>query len=177
MLHVSGILDEQPLEALAATGCHLGTLHPLQAIARAEWAPDRLRGALAAITGDARAAEVAMAIAERIGMVPVVINPGVKAKYHAAAVIASNFTVVLAAVAEQLFLECGFDEATARQGLGRLMEGTLENVGAVGPTAALTGPVVRGDEDTLSRHRAVLPEKLRALYRALGAVAREIGGT
>lgn len=175
VLHVSGILDEAPLDSLKGTGCHLGTFHPLQAIARAEWAPERLRGALAAITGDRRAAEVGMAIAERIGMVPVVIEPTVKAKYHAAAVIASNFTVVLAAVAEQMFLECGFDEATARQGLGRLMEGTLENVRAIGPQAALTGPVVRGDEETLSKHRAVLPEKWRAVYRALGAVAREIG--
>lgn len=175
VLHVSGILDEGPLESLKGTGCHLGTLHPLQAIARAEWAPDRLRGALAAITGDGRAAEVATTIAKRLGLIPIVIDARVKPRYHAAAVIASNFTVVLAAVAEQMFFECGFDEATARLALGRLMEGTLENVRAIGPKAALTGPVVRGDEETLSKHRAVLPEKWRALYRALGAVAREIG--
>ena len=175
VLHLSGILDEAPLRALEVTGAALGTMHPLQAMAAAETAAERLIGALAAITGDPRATKAAREIAESLAMVPVVIDTKVKAKYHAAAVIASNYLVVLAAVAEQLMVECGFDEETARRGLGRLMEGTLQNVARAGPRQALTGPVVRGDEETLSKHREVLPPRVLELYRALGAMAREMG--
>lgn len=175
VLHLSGLLDRAPLECLMPTGASLGTFHPLQAIAIPKAAPQRFRGALAVLTGDERATSVSHEIAQTLGMVPVVINREVKAKYHAAAVIASNFTVVLAAVAEQLFLDCGFDEETARKGLARLMEGTLENVAEMGPQAALTGPVVRGDEETLNKHRQVLPKRLLEMYRAVGAVARQVG--
>jgi predicted short-subunit dehydrogenase-like oxidoreductase (DUF2520 family) len=101
-----------------------------------------------------------------------------KAAYHAAAVFASNYFVVVEAVAHRLLQRAGVPRAAAWRALRPLVEGTLENL-ARGPAAALTGPVVRGDVTTIRRHRAALPAADEALYRALGrgalALAREGG--
>jgi len=170
VLHLSGLLDTAPLEALRASGAALGVLHPLQAIAQPDAAPVRLRGALAALSGDERAVRAAAELAESIGLRPVRVAGDAKARYHAAAAIASNYLVVLAAVAERLMEDAGLATGDARAGITALMEGTLANVAADGP-AALTGPIVRGDVATVRAHLTVLPADLRALYCALGQVA------
>jgi predicted short-subunit dehydrogenase-like oxidoreductase (DUF2520 family) len=170
VLHLSGMLDESALAPLRAAGAALGCLHPLQAIAQPESAPEQLRGALAAITGDARAVETATAIARSLGMRPVALDGNAKPRYHAAAAIASNYLVVLAAVAERLMTEAGLPPAEARAGIAALMEGTIANVRAEG-VAALTGPIVRGDLETVRAHLAVLPPDLQNTYRLLGGAA------
>lgn len=170
VLHLSGILDESPLAALRATGAALGCWHPLQAIAQPQDAPERLRGALAALTGDPAAVARAEALAQDLGMRPVVLAGAAKRPYHAAAAIASNYLVVLAAMAERLMTEAGVDPVAARHGIATLMGGTLANVRVAGG-AALTGPIVRGDVETVRAHLAVLPDELRDAYRALGRAA------
>lgn len=170
VLHLSGLLDETPLAPLRPSGAALGCLHPLQAIARPEAAPERLRGAVAVLTGDARAVEVGAQLARSVGMRPVSLAGSAKARYHAAAAMASNYLVVLASVAERLMAEAGVAPADARGGIATLMEGTLANVRAQGG-AALTGPIVRGDVETVRAHLATLPPALQNVYRALGLVA------
>jgi predicted short-subunit dehydrogenase-like oxidoreductase (DUF2520 family) len=170
VLHLSGMLDETALAPLRTTGASLGCLHPLQAISQPERAPDRLRGALAALTGDARAVEIGAALARSMGMLPVVLAGAAKPRYHAAAAIASNYLVVLAAVAERLMTEAGLPQEEARAGVAALMDGTLANVRIEGPSA-LTGPIVRGDVETVRAHLAVLPPDLQSLYRVLGRAA------
>jgi len=172
VFHLSGLLDEAPLASLRPTGAALGCFHPLQAIARPEAATERLRGAIAALTGDARAVEVGTGLARSIGMRPVRLAGTAKPRYHAAAAIASNYLVVLAAVAEQLMIEAGMAGADARAGIATLMEGTVANVRAQG-AAALTGPIVRGDVDTVRTHLAILPPPLQNVYRSLGLAALE----
>jgi predicted short-subunit dehydrogenase-like oxidoreductase (DUF2520 family) len=170
VLHLSGLLDETPLAALRGTGAALGCLHPLQAIARPEVAADRLRGAIAALTGDARAVAVGRTLAERLGMRAVEVAPAAKVRYHAAAAIASNYLVVLTAVAERLMLEAGIEPDAAREGVATLMRGTLANAREAG-AAALTGPIVRGDVETVRAHLRVLPSELKVIYRSLGHAA------
>jgi predicted short-subunit dehydrogenase-like oxidoreductase (DUF2520 family) len=170
VLHLSGMLDETALAPLGPTGAALGCLHPLQAITQPEHAPDRLRGALAALTGGARAVETGGTLARSMGMRPVVLAGASKPRYHAAAAIASNYLVVLAAVAERLMTEAGLPQAEARAGIAALMDGTLANVREEG-AAALTGPITRGDLETVRAHLAVLPPDLQNTYRALGLAA------
>ena len=170
VLHLSGMLDEAPLAALRPSGAALGCFHPLQAIARPEEAAARLRGALAALTGDAPAVAAGERLATSLGMRPVRLPGAAKPRYHTAAAIASNYLVVLAAAAEQLMIEAGLDPAVARDGVAALMAGTLANARADG-AAALTGPIVRGDVATVRAHLAVLPPELQDLYRALGRAA------
>lgn len=174
VLHLSGLLDHAILHPLAQHGAALGSLHPLQAISEPEAAPERLRGALAAIEGDDRAVAAAIDLASSIGLVPVPIGRAGKVRYHAGAVVASNYLVVLAAFAERLFGNAGLPDGAARAGVGALMRGTLENVGREGPLAALTGPIVRGDADAIRRHLAALDPGSARLYRALGRAALDL---
>lgn len=170
VLHLSGVMDKGVLAPLKSTGAALGSLHPLQSLRDPETAPDRIKGAFAAVEGDDHAIEMATSLARTIGLRPIVIPSDKKPLYHAAAVIASNYLVVIAAVAERLMQEVGLSEQEAREGLGMLLAGTAANVRAMGP-AALTGPVVRGDAETVRRNLEVLPADVRDMYRALGRVA------
>lgn len=170
VLHLSGMLDHTVLASLRETGAALGSLHPLQAIADPARTPERLQGALAVIEGDARAVETGRALATDLGMVPVPLQGGDKVRYHAGAVIASNYLVVLEAYAERVFAGAGLPADAARDGLTALMRGTLDNVAAQGG-AALTGPIARGDVETVRRHLDTLSGDERLLYHALARAA------
>lgn len=174
VLHLSGVHGREVLEALAPTGAALGSLHPLQSLSDPASAPERLRGALAAIEGDARAVRAALALARDVGLEPVALEAGAKARYHAAAVFASNFVVALAAVAERLFCEAGLTEEAARKAVGTLLGGTVAGIRAAGPAGALTGPVARGDVETVKLHLAALEEPRARLYRLLARAALEL---
>jgi predicted short-subunit dehydrogenase-like oxidoreductase (DUF2520 family) len=174
VLHVSGVLDRSALEVLEPTGAALGSLHPLQALSDPTTSPDRLRGAVAAVEGDPRALECATALARSVGLIPFTLPPGAKGRYHAGAVMASNYLVVLAALAERLFAAAGMPEEVRLGGLAALMDGTLANVRTEGPLQALTGPVVRGDTETIRRHLKLLSPSDAALYRALGRGALDL---
>jgi predicted short-subunit dehydrogenase-like oxidoreductase (DUF2520 family) len=174
VLHLSGVHGREVLQALAPTGAALGSLHPLQSLSDPASAPERLRGALAAIEGDARAVGVASALAREVGLEPVALEAGAKARYHAAAVFASNFVVALAAVAERLFREAGLAEEAARRAVEALLGGTAANIRAAGPEAALTGPVARGDVETVKLHLAALEEPRARLYRLLSRAVLEL---
>jgi len=173
VLHLSGVLDRAALRPLASIGAGLGSFHPLQTVAEPAAAPDLLRGAYAGIEGDERALAAGERLAAMLGMRAVRLAPGAKPAYHAGAVIASNYAVALAAVAERLARRAGVPAADARSLYLPLMRGTLANL-ALGPASALTGPIRRGDEATVRRHLAALSAEERRLYRELGLVTVEL---
>jgi predicted short-subunit dehydrogenase-like oxidoreductase (DUF2520 family) len=174
VLHLSGALSKEALQALAASGAALGSLHPLQTLSDPATAPERLKGAVATVEGDAPAVEAATRLARDVGLVPVPIPSDQKPGYHAAAVFASNFVVALAGVAQRLFVKAGLPEEVARNALTALMAGVLENVRAAGPAGALTGPVARGDVETIRRHLDALQDTDAELYRALSRAALDL---
>ena len=167
VLHLSGALGRDALRALASCGAALGSLHPLQSLSDPATAPQRLNGPVAAVEGDARAIVVATALARGLGMDPVPIAEAAKPSYHAAAVVAANFLVTLAATSQRLFVRAGLPPDGATRALATLMQGTLDNVRAAGPAGALTGPVARGDIETIRRHLAALDGADAELYRTL----------
>jgi predicted short-subunit dehydrogenase-like oxidoreductase (DUF2520 family) len=136
VLHLSGLLDRLALHALASSGAALGSFHPLQSVADPLTAPERLRGAFAGVEGDEAAVQAAERLAARLGMTPVRLAAGAKAASHAGAVMASNYLVVLAAVAEQLARSAGVPDSHASALYLPLMQGTVANL-ALGPAAAL----------------------------------------
>ena len=154
--HTSGAT---PLSALAGSGGEAFGLHPLQSFPAAPEADplSAFAGAGCAVGGtSARAAAVAGALARRLGMEPFALADESRAAYHAAASTASNFLVTLEDAAEQLAGHAGLPPATARRVLEPLVRTTVANWAALGPEAALTGPVARGDEATvLGQRRAV----------------------
>jgi len=119
---------------------------------------------------DDRALQQGERLAATLGMRTVRLGPGAKPAYHAGAVIASNYAVVLAAVAEELALAAGVPPADAARLYLPLMRGTVANL-SLGTAAALTGPVRRGDEATVRTHLAALGSRERLLYQALGREA------
>ncbi len=178
VLHLSGLLDRTALRPLASTRAGLGSFHPLQSVADPVAAPERLRGAYAALEGDERAVAAGEDLAAVLGMHRLRLAPGTKPAYHAGAVITSNYVVVLASLAERLAREAGVPPADAVRLYLPLMQGTVANL-SLGPAAALTGPIRRGDVATIRRHLAVLDPGQRLVYRTLGLaavpLAREAG--
>jgi predicted short-subunit dehydrogenase-like oxidoreductase (DUF2520 family) len=174
VLHLSGVQGQEALAPLVASRAALGSLHPLQTISDPERAPERLRGAWAAVEGMPRAQAAAEGIARALGMRPFRITAKAKAIYHAGAVFASNYFIVVEAVAQRLLRHAGLSDAEAWQALRPLVEGTLENLEHGEPKDALTGPVARGDDITIRRHLESLTKDDAALYRALGRAALEL---
>jgi predicted short-subunit dehydrogenase-like oxidoreductase (DUF2520 family) len=97
-----------------------------------------------------------------------------RALYHAAAVFGSNYVDVLLGEGVRLLQSAGWSEKEATSGLLALAEGTLASVRKQGVVSALTGPVRRGDANTVRRHLASLSGPAADLYRMLGLIALEI---
>ena len=149
--HTSGAT---PLSALAHAGVPAFGLHPLQSFAHPNV---RFEGAGAAVAGTTpEALAFATELAERLGMKPFEIDDDGRAAYHAAASVASNFLVTLEAAAEAIAAGAGLGRDEARELLAPLIRQTAENVAELGPEAALTGPVARGDEATVEAQRAAV---------------------
>ena len=175
LVHTSGALGPEVLEAAMAAGTQSGTFHPLVAFADVDRALAALPGSTVAIEADPQLGALLAGLAEAIGAVPVRLAPGSKAAYHAAAVLAAGGLVALLDAVTHLGAVAGLDERSALAVYGRLAEQTLENARTLGVAASLTGPVARGDAGTLRLHLAALaahaPDVL-PLYRA--AAEREL---
>jgi len=176
-LHTSGAYGPEALAALAEAGVACGTLHPLQTVASPQEGARVLPGVAFAIDG----APAAIAWAERLvavlGGMPLHVPAASRPLYHAAAVMASNYPMALIFAAVMPMEEAGVGESIARRALEPLARTSLENAFRLGPVAALTGPIARGDADTVRTHLAALaaaPATVERLYRALGLATLEI---
>lgn len=182
VLHASGSAEPAGLERLRALAHPCGTFHPLVPLADPASAGALLRGAWIGTDGDREAIVAAEELAGRLGAHALRIPAGAKASYHAAAVFASNFPTVLAAIAAQLLVRVGVGEEDAWGAIRALMRGAVANLETAEPAHALTGPIARGDALTVAKHLDALagePET-GALYVALSLAAVELarrGGT
>ena len=172
--HSSGAVGLEAINPALELGIATFTLHPLQTL------PDDragISGAACAVSGsDASALALATELATRLEMRPFEIDDSSRAAYHAAASMASNFLITLEESAAQLLAVAGVEDG--RELLGPLVERAAANWSARGP-AALTGPIARGDEETVARHRAAIADAvpdLLPLYDELAARTRELAG-
>jgi predicted short-subunit dehydrogenase-like oxidoreductase (DUF2520 family) len=125
-------------------------------------------GAAFALAGDPAAVNTARRLVYEMGGSPFVVAPTLRPIYHAAAVMASNYLVALTAASIRMLGEAGVDEDQALRALVPLLRGTLANMEELGLPAALTGPIPRGDADTVRLHLARLSPEDRLLYSGLG---------
>jgi predicted short-subunit dehydrogenase-like oxidoreductase (DUF2520 family) len=180
--HTSGALRLDALSALA--GDHpVGSFHPLQSFPRPR-APEAFEGIVVAVDAKSLALQHRLErLARDLGAHPRVVRDADRGIYHAAAVFASNFVIALVDESIGLLEEIGWDRRDAARGLEPLMELALQGALERGPVAALTGPIRRGDVDTVRRHVKVL-EALDArpgartrrldVYRMLGSITLRI---
>lgn len=167
-LHLSGALSTDVLAPLHAAGYSVGSLHPLQTVADPWSGAERLTGCAYAVAGEPAALSAARRIVDSLGGHALVIPPALRPLYHAAAVFASNYVLAAAAVVARTLAESGIPEDEAVAAALPLMRGTLDNVEQLGFRAALTGPVARGDIDTVRLHLSRLSGPERRLYCAVG---------
>src|SRR2546429_6428393 len=117
VLHLSRAQGQEALGSLVPSRAALGSLHPPQTIADPERAPERLKGAWAAVGGMPRAVDAAERLARALGMRPFRLTGKTKAIYHAGAGFASNYFVVGEAGAQRVLRHAGLSEVEAWQAL------------------------------------------------------------
>jgi predicted short-subunit dehydrogenase-like oxidoreductase (DUF2520 family) len=152
-------------------------LHPLQTFADGA-GPESFHGAGCAIAGSTPdALTLARRLAESLGMEPFEIDDQGRAAYHAAASIASNFLITLQHAAEQVARGAGLEPHEARALFAPLVAQAARNHSGLGPERALTGPVARGDEQTVAAQREAVAETaphLVALFDELVERTRDL---
>jgi predicted short-subunit dehydrogenase-like oxidoreductase (DUF2520 family) len=152
VLHCSGACDVDVL----APHVRAGSWHPLMTFPGPEVAVPEMAGTPVGLAGHPEAVEVGRELARALGMEPFEV-PGDRRLYHAAAVMAGNFATVLLAEAADVLAAAGVERERAASLLIPLALRSIHN-GRFPLAQALTGPIARGDEATLSLHRAALQE-------------------
>ena len=168
VLHTSGAVGSDVLRPLALRGAAIGSLHPLQTFS-GRTIPS-LAGSTFAIEGSVGALRAARRVCSELGGVPVVLPPGRKAAYHAAAALAAGHVLAVIEAAVRILVSVGFSRKAAVRALVPLTRQTLENYEGVGSRAAWTGPLSRGDFAVIERHLEALrhfPREYRGAYDAL----------
>lgn len=167
VLHCAGARGIEELAPLAARGLAVGVMHPLVSFAGAR--TTQLAGVTFTLVGAPRACRVARVLAKHLGAHTVTLRaPG--PAYHAAAALVANGAVALADAGVRMLAPLGYPPDKAARALAGLLASVADNVRALGPTAALTGPVVRGDVATVKAHLAALRVLDPALAEAYARV-------
>ncbi|MDP6047409.1 MAG: DUF2520 domain-containing protein [Phycisphaerae bacterium] len=176
--HCSGALGSDVLSAARdRCACRIASMHPLTTFPTAQAAVEKFAGTYCFCEGDSSAVEAVMELARDIGGRPMSISTQGKVLYHAAAVMACNYLTALMDASVTLCGDAGIDRQTALAAMGPLAAATLENVTKLGAADALTGPIARGDAQTVARHLEALggcDEDLRNFYRIAGKWALQL---
>ena len=170
VLHTSGALNARVLDIVKACGAAVGSMHPLQSFSGV--AVPLLEGRMFAVEGDSQAVRVARQIARSLGGSPVRIPGGKKVLYHAAATMAASNVLAVEEAASQLLMSVGMKRRQATGALLTLTRQVLENMEQLGPRAAWTGPLARGDFKVLEAHLEALRESPDEFARAVEALNR-----
>ncbi len=166
-LHTSGAMTSDVLTLLREKGAAVASVHPMMSFVRGTVTP--LQGVSFALEGDRKALQVARAIVRDLGGRSFVLKKSAKPIYHAFGAFASPLLIATLTAGERAGRKAGLSEKQARAAMRPIVEQTLRNYLEKGNAGAFSGPLVRGDVDTIRKHldalRAV-PE-VRAAYVAL----------
>lgn len=170
LIHCSGVFDSTLLAPLKKQGCSIASFHPLKAFKTGYVDAQAFQYTDCVIEGDEEVCTWLRSSFSQLGANILAIRPQDKAIYHAAACMASNYLITLATCSEQLFLKAGIPPKQARQMVCKLMQGNINNLQQNQPIAeSLTGPLVRGDNKTLSLHlKAIEDSAIKTFYKAAG---------
>ncbi len=174
--HVSGFVPIASLWPLLTQDVSIGGFHPLQTLPDPEVGSGSLHGAHVGIDGDQLAVDALTHLGLSLGMTPFHLSDDVRPLYHAAAAAASNFVVTSLVTSADLFAAAGIDPSVARP----LVERVVVNVFESGARHSLTGPIARGDTETVVGHLVAahqvsedLGRQFRLLAEATAVVAHQ----
>lgn len=177
VIHMSGAASSRILEKLKSNNCYIYSLHPLQAFADVEKGVKDLEHTVFSLEGDEERVEAIENILKTTGNEYFKIEAEQKALYHATACVVSNYLVSLMDYGLSIFEAIGIDKDKGYRALSPLIQGSIENIHNLGTSRALTGPIARGDVNTIEKHIEAMkktnPEWLH-MYKALGFATIEL---
>ena len=171
VVHCSGAHSVDILEPARERGAAVGSFHPLQTFANVDQATQNLPGSTFALEAEEPLLSTLKQLTILLHGTWVKLKPGDKVLYHAAAVFACNYVVTLVKLALDLWQDFGVSPKEATRALLPLLQGTVNNISNIGLPGCLTGPVARGDLDTIERHLDALQAKdpsFLTIYKELG---------
>lgn len=167
--HCSGALPADAFTDIAQTGAHGCSLHPMLPFSDRYTSYQQLKHAFFTIEGQEPAVQAVTELFRSLGNTVCQIKSACKPSYHAAASILSNQVIAVLDTGYRLLESCGFSREEARNATKELVRLNIENVLQHDCTAALTGPIERGDMQTVQKHLDCLPQDDQQMYRVLGA--------
>jgi predicted short-subunit dehydrogenase-like oxidoreductase (DUF2520 family) len=169
--HSSGALASDELKSLRQNGAAVASVHPLMTFVTGSL--PSLRGVPFAMEGDAAAVRSARQIVRTLGAEAFTIRKQYKAAYHAWGAFASPLLVAMLVTAEQLARKAGLSAVEARKKMLPIVRQTIANYAALGGAGAFSGPIVRGDAETVRKHLQAVREVPEAtdVYLALARAA------
>jgi predicted short-subunit dehydrogenase-like oxidoreductase (DUF2520 family) len=172
LLHTSGANAASSILGVARPYVRaVGTLHPLVSFADPRVAAQEIEQVAFGIEGDEPARRAAKRIVRALGARAVFLDAENLPLYHAGAVVASNYVVALADMAQSLLVKAGVPQEQALPALIPLLESVVQNLKRVGLPGALTGPVERGDVSSVEQHLKILETRapeLLGIYKLVG---------
>ena len=171
--HCCGAASTELLATAAMSGASVGAMHPFQTFAAIDGpgqAAERLQGVTFAISATGWLQEFLPNLARSLGGKGIEIPEGMRPLYHASAVLSCGYLATLLDAAVGLWTSMGFTEEDGVRAAAPLARATIEAIERQGPASAVTGPVVRGDAETLAAHLELLSRHaahLLPLYRQL----------
>ncbi len=165
--------DQRRTRRLAPEGAAVASVHPLMTFVHESHPP--LAGVPFAIEGDARAARIARSIVRTLGGKSYPVRKKDKAAYHAWATFASPLFTALLVTSEQVARLAGVQAKAAKQRMIPILLQTLVNYATYDAASAFSGPVIRGDVETIRKHLRILRKTpvAREVYKALAHAALE----
>lgn len=143
------------------------SVHPMMAFSSKTQSYKELKDTFYTLESDEKAKSLILGIFEKLSVRFEIISSDVKSKYHLASVLCSNCVVGLFDFAKDLLKECSFSDESAKAALGKLFLVNAQNIAKKGTIEALTGPVLRGDDNTVLKHLNVLSDEDKILYMLL----------
>ena len=171
VVHCSGALSTDILRPAKKSGARVGSFHPLQTFAGMKQAVENIPGSTFGVEAEEPLLSILKDMAIALNGHWIELKASDKVVYHVAAVITCNYLVTLVKLATDLWQSLGIPQSQATRVLLPLIRGTIQNIDTVGIPQCLTGPIARGDIETIKKHLDALEKAAPALlstYQELG---------
>lgn len=180
LMQMSGLLASDVLNRKGKDKVNVFSLHPLQSIPGFSRGIETLPGAVYTLEGDEGGKKRGEKLCTELGLNYYHIKKELKPLYHISAVMSANYLVTLIQASYDLLASAGLENEDMKHGIRHLVQGVLDNLEEKDPKDALTGPLARGDRDTIKKHLQNL-EKYRTeyleLYKVLGKHTVDLVGS
>lgn len=170
VFHCSGLRSSDSLDSVRTLGCYTASVHPIFSFSNPLIDIKNFSGTYCSLEGDVQALEIISPLLAGIGGQSFLLAKESKALYHAACVFSSNYIVTLSAMAEDCYQKAGLPFDLAKPLVNSMMTQSLNKLKDTSAVKALTGPIQRGDKETLKKHLHVLKpfSELEQVYKSLG---------